>query len=182
MYQQIKSHKICLVICILGTLILIGAFGYYLWMQSLLPSPVFTYEFMLDTSELVRRKMSIKQVEGLEYSIEPMGEIILSEPSPDWGIMIYFTEDHRSYLYFYGSYSPGGIDPFIYGTEDLNHDEINGKDMAWGIFGDRVIGSYKLSGSYGIVFDLEGSLWNDRKKLICDMIESAHIDTLQESF
>ncbi|MCM1046117.1 MAG: hypothetical protein NC417_11465 [Candidatus Gastranaerophilales bacterium] len=163
---------------VLGVLTLIGILKYYSEAQ---PSPMFTYEFTPCTADQANKKMSIKQVEGLEYSIVPMGEIIISEPSPDWGIMVYFTKDHQNYLYFYGSYSPGGIDPFIYGSKDLNHVDINGKEMIWGTFYGRVIGNYKFTDGYGIAFDLEESLWEDNKKLIFDLIKSAQIDTSRKT-
>lgn len=140
------------------------------------PSSVFTHEFTSDTPGLFGKTMSVKQVEGLEYSIMPKEDAILSEPSPDWGIMIYFTEDHQDHLYFYESRSPGGIDPFVYGSADLNKDQINGKEMEWGIFGARVIGSCRLSDSCGMIFDVGETFWNENKKLIFDLMESAQID------
>ena len=131
----------------------------------------------------IKVEMYIKQVEGLEYSIKPMGEIIGSEPSFDWGIQIYFTEDHSNYFYFYGSYSPDGINFYPDGPKDINYIEINGKNMAWVVFDGRVFGSYKittLTNNYRILFEMEESVWNENKDVIIDLVESARIDKHME--
>lgn len=131
----------------------------------------------------IKVEMSIKQVEGLEYSIKPMGEIIGSEPAFDWGIKIYFTEDHLNYFYFYGSYSPDGINFYPDGLREFNYIEINEKNMAWGVFDGRVLGSYKVTtvtNNYRILFEIDESVWNENKDLIIDLVESARIDKHME--
>ena len=171
-----RTHGKRLTIGILGVLLLIGILVYYFWMRPSEPSPMFTYEFIPDPPGVGVMKMSIKQVEGLEYSIMPQGEIIVSEPSPDWGIEIYLTEDHSGFLYFYGDYSPGWSDYFPNGMmQERDPVMINEKEMRWGSYGNYIVGSYRVSDDYGIIFELEETLWEDHKKLIIDLMESAQV-------
>lgn len=170
-----KNRKQWLTMCILGILILAGILGYYVWTRSSQSYPMFTYEFEPGPPDEGSVRMSVRQEEGFQYSIIPMGEIIISEPSPDWGIEIHFTEEPSDYLYFYGSYSPGGSDYFPDGVQQTETVMIHERELRWGSFGNFIFGSYQVSDGYRIFFQLEESWWEEHQKLIIDLIESARI-------
>lgn len=163
-----SSRKLLpLVLCIL---VLLGL-GLYKWFT---PKPVmFTYEFVSDTSA-ESKTMAIEQMEDFIYEIDPLKSAIVSEPSPDWGIKLYFSEDTPYFLYFYASRSKD-IDPFPIEEQERETVMINGKELEWENFGGYVRGSYPMDYGYGIVFKMEEDVWNKNQKKILRLIKSAKI-------
>lgn len=45
----------------------------------------------------------------------------------------------------------------------------------WGIYGDCILGSYTICDGYGIIIQMEESLWAEKRKTIINLIESAQI-------
>lgn len=161
------------IVCILALL----SFGLYkLFTPTPTPTPImFTYEFTPDDSSAINKTMAIEQIEGIVYKIEPLESMVVSEPSPDWGIKMYFSEDAVNFLYFYASRSPAGYYPFPNDDQERNSIMINGIELDWGIFGDDVIGSYIIDYGYGIVIQMEVELWNANQETIINLIKSAKV-------
>lgn len=132
-----------------------------------------SYEF--EKAPGINVTMEIEEIEGLQYQIEPYEDLVVSEPSPDWGIMVYFGEE-PDFLYFYTSLSPGGINIFM--DEEVEHDflEINGKRLELAEEGDHIVGSCRISSGYfGVIINMEKSQWEANKETVIRLIQSAEI-------
>lgn len=166
--MKMNSRKcLALIVCILA----LFCFGLCKWFT---PEPVmFTYEFAPESSA-ESKIMAIEQVENIIYEINPPKPEIVSEPSPDWGIKMYFSEDVPYSLYFYASRSKD-IDPFPNREQERKSVMINGRELEWEIFDGYVIGSYLMDDGYGIILQMEEDLWNRNQQMIIRLIKSAKV-------
>ena len=117
--------------------------------------------------------MEIDQIRGAEYEIVPLLDMIISEPSPDWGIDVYLG-DGASSLYFYASRSPGGYEG-VYGGEPqiLESVAVGGRQLRLVESGTYIEGDYRIASRggnpfcYGVHLYIEKSVWECVDRRVC---------------
>lgn len=135
-------------------------------------SKTIVYDYREDNIE---KSLQIWKNDDFEYQIlEIDAGTELPEPNPDWGIRVFFI-DETSFLYFYESRSPGGIDPFHGNEQEMETIKIGGRLLKVLVEGNYVIGSCIIDSSCGIWFQVEASIWEDYQKEILMLVKSATI-------
>ena len=157
-HRRMRMKKRRIVYCLTGVCILAALAVTFLCVYINKPGTV-SYEFENTPGNNI--VMEIDQIRGAEYEIVPLLDMIISEPSPDWGIDVYLG-DGASSLYFYASRSPGGYEG-VYGG------------------GPQIEGDYRIASGdgnpfcYGVSLYIEKSVWEKDKEKIIRLIESARV-------
>lgn len=125
--------------------------------------------------------MEIEALKEVEYQIEPLEDMIVSEPSPDWGISVYLG-DRSSSLYFYASRSPGGYEGiYVEEAQPLESVKVGGRQLRLIENGGYIEGDYRIASEdggpfcYGVCLYIEKSIWEKDRKKIIRLIESARV-------
>lgn len=171
-----KKRRI--VYCLTSICILAALAVTFLWVYINKPGTV-SYEFENTPGNNI--VMEIDQIRGAEYEIVPLLDMIISEPSPDWGIDVYLG-DGASSLYFYASRSPGGYEG-VYGGEPqiLESVAVGGRQLRLVESGTYIEGDYRIASRdgnpfcYGVHLYIEKSVWEKDKEKIIRLIESARV-------
>lgn len=177
-HRRMRMKKRRIVYCLTGVCILAALAVTFLCVYINKPGTV-SYEFENTPGNNI--VMEIDQIRGAEYEIVPLLDMIISEPSPDWGIDVYLG-DGASSLYFYASRSPGGYEG-VYGGEPqiLESVAVGGRQLRLVESGTYIEGDYRIASRdgnpfcYGVRLCIERSVWEKDKEKIIRLIESARV-------